>query len=190
MEFNKNLEDLSIYFNTRKNDLKIFLRKHFKQDIHFVISKEKPNGSYGGHNKETILLNDKTYELIKNSYNLKNRYITNIKSQNPFLTNIESNTLGFIETILKDIIECKRQFKVDTYYIDLYIPSKKLAIECDEYNHNDSSYDNIKEIEREKYLKEKLKCNLIRFNPCSKDFIFEKFVNETLKLVFKCSSSM
>lgn len=185
MEFNKNLDDLST--NANKGNLKTFLLKHFKQNIDFTISKEESNiiKGRGGKNKETILLNDKTFELIKNSYNLKNRYMTNINSQNPFLTNIESNTLGFIETILKDIIECKRQFKVGKYYIDLYVPCKKLAIECDEYNHNDSSYNNTKEIERGKYIKEKLECEIIRFDPCSKDFIFEKFVNRILKLVFK-----
>lgn len=184
MEFNKNLENLCTYFSSRKDHLKTFLIKHFKQDEDYIISKEKPKGSYGGRNKEVILLNSKTFELIKNSYNLKNRYITKVDNniQNPFLTNIESNTIGFIQTILKDIIECKRQFKVGKYYIDLYIPSKKLAIECDEYNH--SKYDNAKEIEREKYLKEKLKCEIIRFDPCSKDFIFEEFMNKILKLVF------
>jgi len=182
MEFNKNLDDLSVYFNTRKDTLKVYLLKHFKQDLDFTIFNIKSNNIKGGRPKETILLNHNTFELIKNSYNLKNRYMTNIKSENPFLTNIESNTLGFMQTILKDIIECKRQFKVGKYYIDLYIPSKKLAIECDEYNHNDSSYNNTKEIEREKYIKEKLKCNFIRFDPCSKDFIFEDFVNKILKL--------
>jgi very-short-patch-repair endonuclease len=182
MEFNKNLEDLSTHFSSRKNDLKRFLIKHFKKDEDYIISKEKLNDIKSGRPKEYILLNDKTFELITNSYNLKNRYTTNINTQNPFLTNIESNTIGFIQTILKDIIECKRQFKIGIYFIDLYIPPKNLAIECDEYNH--SNYDNTKEIEREKYIKEKLKCEIIRFDPCSKDFIFEEFVNKILKLTF------
>lgn len=186
MEFNKNLEDLTLPLNSRKEELKRFLIKHFKQDSDFIIKKADNIGKGGGgRNKEIILLNDKTFELVKNSYNLKNRYITNVKIENPFLTNIESNTVGFIQVILNDIIECKRQYKVGKYYIDLYIPSKKLAIECDEYNHN--MYENNKEIEREKYIKNELQCDFIRFNPCSKHFIFEKFINEILKLIFKTS---
>jgi very-short-patch-repair endonuclease len=198
MEFNKNLEDLSTRFNTRKDHVKAYLLKHFKQGKDYTISKtnikypldDEPSKIRGGagRNKENILLNHQTFELIKNSYNLKNRYITKIDNnniQNPFLTNIESNTIGFIQTILKNIIECKRQFKVGKYYIDLYIPSKKLAIECDEYNHSNSVYNNAKEIERENYIKEKLDCDFIRFDPCSKEFIFEEFVNTILKLLLK-----
>ena len=180
----RNLEELIIVLGTRKDTVKRFLLKHFKQDRDYTISltgKLSKGTGGGGKNKELIMINDKTFELISNSYNLKNRYVSNTIIKNPFLTNIESNTVGFIQSILNNIIDCKRQYKVGRYFIDLYIPSKNLAVECDEYNHK--HYDQGKQNEREKYIKENLNCNVIRFDPCSEDFIFEEFVNEILKIV-------
>ena len=47
--------------------------------------------------------------------------------------------------------------------IDLYFPKYKLAVECDENNHQ--NYEILGEKLRELYIKEKLKCSFIRFNP-------------------------
>ncbi|OAO76336.1 hypothetical protein TAF16_2683 [Anoxybacillus flavithermus] len=44
----------------------------------------------------------------------------------------------------------------------------KLAIECDEFGHK--NYDQSKEIEREKYIKNKIGCHFIRFNPNNPQF--------------------
>ncbi|AYV75623.1 MAG: hypothetical protein Terrestrivirus2_131 [Terrestrivirus sp.] len=60
------------------------------------------------------------------------------------------------------------QYVVDNYKIDLYILAYKLAIEIDEYNHNDRNK-NDEQI-RENYLRNKLECEFIRVNPHDKNF--------------------
>lgn len=60
------------------------------------------------------------------------------------------------------------QYKIGKYRIDLYFPKYELAIEVDENNHNDRCP--IYEKDRELYLKEKLNCDFIRFNPDEKYF--------------------
>jgi len=74
------------------------------------------------------------------------------------------------------------QYSVGGYRIDLYFPDYKLAIEIDEFGHK---YRNkVYEEEREAYLKEKLGCKFIRFNPNEKDFnvgiVISNILNETL----------
>ena len=66
--------------------------------------------------------------------------------------------------------------------INLYFPDKKLAIECDEFSH--TKYDKINEIERENYIKNELKCNFIRFNPCDNNFDLSVQLNLILKILF------
>lgn len=189
----KNLEELVSLLGTRKDSIKRFLCKHFKKDIHYEIrnkeySKENKEEIHGWRNKELILVDSETFDIILQSYNLKNRYVSSIKNvKNPFLTNIESNTLGFIERILHGLVECKRQFKINDYFIDLYIPSKKLAIECDEFAHK--NYNKVRENIREKHIKEKLHCTFLRFDPCSDDFCFDILINKILLLIFEKTSN-
>ncbi len=57
-------------------------------------------------------------------------------------------------------LELKLQYFCDKYKIDAYIESYNIAIEFDENNHN--NYDKNKEIIRENFIKEKLKCRFIR----------------------------
>ena len=68
------------------------------------------------------------------------------------------------------------QHTVGKYKIDLYMPDYKLAIECDEYGHSDRN----KEYEqtRENYIKNKLECVFIRFNPDAPDFNIFNVINK------------
>ena len=66
----------------------------------------------------------------------------------------------------------KESYHIGKYFVDLYFPDHKLAIECDENNHSDR--DPIYEKTRQTYIENKMNCNFIRFNPDDKNFdIFE-----------------
>jgi len=69
------------------------------------------------------------------------------------------------------------QYPVDKYKLDLYFPSHRLIIECDENGHNDRNPE--KERERMDYVNLKLKItdeNWLRFNPDDKDFYIIDFI--------------
>lgn len=61
------------------------------------------------------------------------------------------------------------QFAIGPYKIDLYFPKYKLAVECD--GHNDGN------IKREEYLKDRLNCKFIRYNPDHKEFDIFDVIN-------------
>ena len=69
----------------------------------------------------------------------------------------------------------KRQYICDKYRIDLYFIDYKIALECDELQHNVQK--NIQtDSKREEVIKNKLNCEFIRFKPYEPDFnIFELF---------------
>ncbi len=185
-KFEKNLEDLIPIFNTQKNNIVIFLKKNYKKNIHYIIENntKKKTGS-GGSNKIIFKLTIDTYELIKNSYNLRNRYIVNISNNIKCVNNIsmciENQTIGFIWNCFNTIITVKRQYKFKKYKVDLYFPDYKLVIECDENNHDDR--DPIYEKAREDYII-LLNNKIIRFNPNSIDFDLSNVIKDINKIVF------
>ena len=60
------------------------------------------------------------------------------------------------------------QHSVLSYQIDLYFPECQLGIEVNEKGHTDRNINN--EIERQKAIKEKLKCKFIRINPDAENY--------------------
>lgn len=64
------------------------------------------------------------------------------------------------------------------YSVDLYCKELNLAIECDEQNHRNVSGDDF---EREKFIKNKLQCNFLRFNPDDKKFKIQSVIDEIYK---------
>jgi very-short-patch-repair endonuclease len=92
---------------------------------------------------------------------------------------IEQETLYNIKNAFKDeyIIE---QYNVNNYFIDLYFPEYKLALECDEKQHNVKN--NIeKDIIREIYIKDNLDCTFIRYKPYDKEFNIFDIINKIYK---------
>ena len=79
----------------------------------------------------------------------------------------ETETLSYIQRAFKGE-EMIDQYCVDGYRIDLYFPKYKLAVECDEFDHNgrDIEY----EVKRQKHIEIKLDCHFIRYNPDADDF--------------------
>jgi very-short-patch-repair endonuclease len=170
--YTHNLEELIIYLSCQKGLLTRHLKKNYKENIHYIIenNKSKTIKQYGGQNKLDYLLTEHAFELLKNSYNLRNRYIVdindNVKQVNLCMP-IENQTIGFIENTYKDILNIKRQLYIGKYRVDLYFIDYKLVIECDEFNHQDRNI--IEEKNREEYI-----CSLgnkiIRYNPNEKNF--------------------
>lgn len=95
----------------------------------------------------------------------------------------EEKTIPYIIESFKDVYNPIYQYKVGNYFIDLYIPELNLAIECDENGHR--FYDKQKELEREQYIKNKLGCEFIRYNPNDKNFKVIDVVNEIIKYTLK-----
>ena len=183
--FTRNLEEL-LYLNTTKYRIVTHLKKNYKENIHYIIEKNKYNNQKknGGQNKIDFLLTEETFELLKNSYNLRNRYIVNINDnikQINLCMCVENQTIGFIENTYKDIINVKRQFMMGKYRTDLYFIDHKLVIECDEFNHIDR--DMTKEKIRDEYIIS-LGNNIIRYNPNEKDFDLSNILREINKILF------
>jgi len=184
-EFVRNLEEL-LYLTSKKVNLVRHLSKNYKENIHYIIERHKFKtiNQYGGQNKITFLLTEETFELLKNSFNLRNRYIVelneNIKQINIGMC-IENQTIGFISNSYSNMLNVKRQFTIGKYRVDLYFVDYKLVIECDENNHNDRDPENEKI--RELYITS-LGNKIIRFNPNEKNFDLSNILREINSILF------
>ena len=184
-EFTKNIDECVSLFNSQKINLTTFVKKNFKEGVHFIETKQtEKSHQRGGHNRIHMLLTDETFNLVKNSYNLKNRYIKQINENcghvNVVMT-IETQTIGFIENSFSDALKLKRQKRIGPYYIDLYFEDYNLAIECDENDHNDRC--EIYEKNREQFLLEK-NITIIRYNPNHKNFDLSYVLRKITKILF------
>jgi len=181
-KFSKNMESFIPLLTLHKQNIVKFLEKYFKENIHFIKIINNIKKGRGGHNKVDYMLTEETYELVKNTYNLKHRYITkacNIEHVNIAMS-LENQTIGFIENSFKDVIEVKRQYKFDKYFVDLYFPLYKLVVECDENNHLDRDVNYEKE--REEYIKS-FGNIFIRFNPNEPEFDISFVLNKINKVI-------
>ena len=94
---------------------------------------------------------------------------------------IETNCITLIKMGLPDDTIIRTQYCIDGYFLDMYLPEYNLVIECDEFGH--SKYNKDKDNEREKYIKDKLKCEFIRFNPDAKNFNIITVIKEIYKVI-------
>jgi len=183
--FVKNLEDLS-HLSNKKVTLVKHLQKNYRENIHYVVQKDnfKNMNKYGGQNKMVFMLTEEAFELLKNSYNLRNRYIVdindNIKCVNIGMC-IENQTIGFIENAYGNILNLKRQYKFGKYRVDLYFIDYKLVVECDENDHIDR--DPTQEKIREQYIIS-LGNKIIRYNPNKTNFDLSNILREINNVLF------
>ena len=185
--FIRNIEELN-YLTPYKGKLTQHLKKNYKIDVHYIIEKNNITNtiqhSRGGHNKISYLLTETAFELLKNSYNLRNRYIVNvsdsIKCVNLGMC-IENQTIGFIENAYSNILKIKRQYVFPPYKVDLYFIDYKIVIECDENNHID--IDSKNERVRENYIIS-LGNKIIRYNPNEIDFDLSNVLRDINKFLF------
>jgi very-short-patch-repair endonuclease len=172
MEFTKDVEKLMETHNTQKVNLVNHLTKNYRENIDYITTKYENNEAkkHGGNNRACYLITERSFVLMSNSFNMRNRYISNI-SDNIKCVNIamciENSTIGFIKNSFEGVVNMIRQQKFDKYKVDLYIPEYKLIIECDEKNHNDRNIDYEKT--REDFLIG-LGNSMIRFNPSDNNF--------------------
>ena len=185
MAFTKNIDELVDVFNSQKVCLTTFVKKNFKDGIHFIEQKQSEKLNHrGGHNRIHMLLTEDAYNLVKNTYNLKNRYIKKI-NENCGHVNvvmcIETQTIGFIENSFSEVLRLTRQKRFGTYYIDLYFEDYNLAIDCDENDHKDR--DITYERTREQYLLEQ-NITILRYNPNDKNFDLSDVLRKITKVLF------
>lgn len=182
--FNKNLDDLLNIFKTKKFSIVYYVHNNFKENIHFIrIKSYNIHIGSGGHNKITYLLTEETFELVKNTYNLKHRYLTKINENCKhinLLMSLENQTIGFIDNCFKNVIETKRQKKIGSYKVDLYFNEYNLIVECDEKNHSDRNVDY--ENKRTEFLLSKCN-NIIRYNPNHENFDLSFVIKEINKIL-------
>ena len=183
--FTKSIDEL-LYLSSQKDKLVKHLKKNYKENIHYIIdnSKVKEQKKYGGHNKICFFLTEEAFELFKNSYNLRNRYLVDISDKAKHINIgmcIENQTIGFIENCYKNILNMKRQYAMGKYKVDLYFIDYKLVIECDENNHIDR--DPKKEKTREDYIIS-LGNKFIRYNPNIDNFDLSNILREINVILF------
>ena len=188
--FTHSIDELPLLLSSSKVKIVANLKKNYKENIHYIIepyTKPITNFTRGGHNKIVYKLTESAFNLLKNSYNLRNRYLVNI-SDNIKQINIgmciENQTIGFIANTFNSIIEVKKQYKIGKYKVDLYFPDYKLIIECDENNHIDR--DVISEKIRENYILS-LGNTFIRYNPNIESFDLSNVIRDINKIVFLTS---
>jgi very-short-patch-repair endonuclease len=100
-------------------------------------------------------------------------------------TRVEASHIGNIRKAFKDVLSID-EYAVGKYNVDLYFPSLNLVIECDQNNHN--HYNRQTEKERENYIKDKLGCTFIRFNPDEPGFMVGDIIYQISKFIQKHKS--
>lgn len=185
MQFTKNVDELVHLFGCQKVNVTNFLKKNFKEEIHFIQKPISYNAKIkGGQNRINFLLTEETFILVKNTYNLKNRYIKKINEncgQVNITMAIEAQTIGFIENSFLSALKLKRQKHIGPYYIDLYFEDYNLAVECDEFDHIDRNP--FYERTREEYLMHQ-NITILRYNPNDKNFDLSDVIQRITYLLF------
>jgi len=97
--------------------------------------------------------------------------------QSAYIPRAESDTLSCIQRAIP--WSGIREFPIGDYRIDLWIPSIRMAVECDENNHKD--YDKNQEKEREDFITHALQCSYIQYNPYAQDFNILDVICKLLK---------
>jgi len=177
-QFTRNLDEL-LPLARQKHNLVHHLKKNYRENVHYIRTKTaNPSKQNGGHNKITFMLTEEAFEIFKNSFNLRNRYIVDVSKEVKivkFGMCIENQTIGFIANAYSNVLDVKRQHIMGKYRVDLYFVDHKLVVECDENGHEDR--DPLQEQIRENYLKEAGN-KLIRFNPNATGFDLSNVLRE------------
>ena len=81
-----------------------------------------------------------------------------------------------VSVLLEAFYDCEpcTQFFVSGYRIDLYLVKPRIAVECDEWGHN--NYCKKQEIKRQREIKRSLGCSFVRFDPYSDGFNIGKVI--------------
>lgn len=167
-----------------RDSIRKFLKKNFEYGIHYTISPAAYVGKHhgrGGHNKLDLKVTASTAEMLKNTFNMRYKYMPHVGSlkQTNTVMSPENSTIGFICNALKDVTPLVRQQRFGRYAVDLYIPVIHTVVECDEGGH--ARYDDAKELDRQTFIMSK-GCEMLRFDPRESDF--SVVMNTLLKAIF------
>jgi hypothetical protein len=179
-EFTCDLEELVSEFTTKKINLIRNLEKNYRENIHYikypVTADGKPN-KHGGHNRIVYMLTEEAFELFKNSFNFRTKYLVTASDQIQvvkFPMCIEGQTIGFIENAYSGVRAMSRQFRIGSYFADLCFTDDFIVIECDEYGHHDRPAGD--EVAREEFIKNQGYA-MIRYNPNEPGFDLSDVLN-------------
>lgn len=180
-EFTHDLDDLVCHFKTQKHNLRLHLEKNYRENIHYIKSPLKvvdaTKKQNGGQNRIVYMLTEEAFELFKNSFNFRNKYIVAASDKAHvvrFSMCIEGQTIGFIENTYRGLRAMSRQFQIGTYRADLCFTDDLIVVECDEYGHHDRSA--AEEMAREEFIKNQGYA-IIRYNPNEAGFDLSDVLN-------------
>lgn len=109
-KFTRNIDDLVPELNATKTCLARYVKNNYKLNVHYTVTPSERIGKRGGHNRIIYLLTEGIYNLLKNTYNMRNRYLVdindNIKCVNIGMC-IENQTIGFIENSFRGHYRCQ-----------------------------------------------------------------------------------
>jgi Protein of unknown function (DUF559) len=168
-EFTRDLDESLSCFQTSKYNLIRHLERNYRENIHYTKSQLKvvneTKKQNGGQNRIVYMLTEEAFELFKNSFNFRNKYLVTASDQVQvvkFPMCIEGQTIGFIENAYRGLRAMSRQFQIGPYFADLCFTDDFIVVECDEYGHRERLVAN--EVEREEFIKNQGYA-MIRYNP-------------------------
>ena len=181
LEFTRDLDELVAWFNTQKFNLQRHLERNYRENIHYIKYPLKTIGNdkkqHGGNNRIVYMLTEEAFELFKNSFNFRNKYIVTAAENTEvvkFPMCIEGQTIGFIENTYRGLRAMSRQFRIGPYFADLCFTDDFIVVECDEYGHSDRSVE--EETAREEFIKNQGYA-MFRYNPNEAGFDLSDVLN-------------
>jgi hypothetical protein len=179
--FTRDLEVLVCHFKTQKVQLTLHLEKNYRENIHYikypVTADSKTKKQNGGQNRIVYMLTEEAFELLKNSFKLRSKYIVDASQQVDivkFPMCIEGQTIGFIENAYRGLRAMSRQFRIGHYFVDLCFTNDLIVVECDEYGHRDRSA--VDDAVREDFINNQGYA-MIRYNPNEPRFDLSDVLN-------------
>lgn|GEM_PF-4785916 len=94
-----------------------------------------------------------------------------------YAPSITNSTLAVISAALAHLPQ-QSEYKIGPYRIDLYFPSLRVAVECDERGH--VGYDAEAEAERQTCVQRELTCRFVRYNPHAAGFNVGRVINAVM----------
>ena len=145
-----------------------------------------PNKTRGGKQKQIFVTRLGLKKVLANSKKPNAAQLSeSLGLEMCIYTKVEASHIGNIRKAFKNILSID-EYAVGRYNVDLYFPSLNLVIECDQNNHN--YYNRQTEKERENYIKDKLGCTFIRFNPDEPGFMIGDVIYKISKFIQKHKS--
>jgi very-short-patch-repair endonuclease len=180
-KFTRDFDELVCHFKSQKFNLQRHLEKNYRENVHYVkyhVKTISPDiKQHGGNNRIVYMLTEEAFELFKNSFNFRNKYIVAASEKAHvvrFSMCIEGQTIGFIENAYSGACAMSRQFQIGTYRADLCFTDDLIVVECDEYGHHDRSA--AEEMAREEFIKNQGYA-IIRYNPNEAGFDLSDVLN-------------